>query len=129
MAKILGGAPSGARVMSQHSAGPDRGEGPIRENTWIWVGPSNAILEPKARCVMRRLAAGTQHGGNLAPAIEPAQTDLAADDETEAQHEGRVLGGQAALRLHTSAELLVEALDHVGGPERLPLAFRKLKER
>src|SRR6516165_5549431 len=75
-----------------------------------------------------RLAPCAQHRGNLAPPVESAQTDLAADDETEEQHEGRVLGGQCALGLHASAELLVQALDHVGGPERLPLAFRELEE-
>ena len=41
-----------------------------------------------ARSSCGRLAAESQRGGDLAPAVEAAQTDLAADDEPEEPHEG-----------------------------------------
>jgi hypothetical protein len=115
--------------MSQHSSGPDREKAPSRENTQIRVGPSNAILAATRDASCGRLAARAQHGGDLAPAIESTQADLPADHETEPQDERGVLGGQRALRLHAPAELLVQPLDDVGGPEGLPLALRELEER
>src|SRR5262245_16017453 len=122
------GAPSGARVMSQHSAGLDREEWRILGHTQIRVDPSTAILGQMRDASCGRLAARAQHRGDLTPAVEPAQSDLPADHEAEEQDQRGVLGGQAALRLHAPAELLVEALDDIRGPERLPLALGELEE-
>src|SRR4029453_11819334 len=54
---------------------------------------------------------------------------MPAENETKEQQERRVLGGQPPLRPHAPAELLVQPFDHVGGPERLPLALREPEER
>ena len=56
-----------------------------------------------ASCRHRRRLA--QHGGDLPPAINPAQFDLAADDEAEEQDYGGVFARQGALCLHAPAEL------------------------
>ena len=81
--------------MSQHSAGPDREEGPIWAIPRYGVGPSNAILGQMRDASCGRLTARAQHRGDLTPAIEPAQSDLPADHEAEEQDERGVLGGQA----------------------------------
>src|SRR5713101_3441236 len=57
----------------------------------------------------------------LLVAIELAERDLPGGDEAEEQDDGTVLGRQGALRLHLASDLLVEALDHVSGAQRLPL--------
>jgi hypothetical protein len=77
----------------------------------------------------RRSASLTEDGRDVAPSVDPAQPDLAADNESEEQDERGVFGGQATLGLHTPAELLVEPLNHVCDLERLPLRFGKREER
>src|SRR3972149_5508549 len=114
--------------MSQHSAGPDRAEGPILGHTRIWVGWSQAILEPVRDASCRRPAVFPQHRRDLAPAIESAQADLPAHHEADEQDERGVLGGQGALGLPAPAKLLVQALDHVGRAQRLPLTPGALEE-
>lgn len=76
-----------------------------------------------------RLATPAEHRRDVAPSIDTPQPDLAAGHETEEQDQRRVLGRQAALRLHPAPELLVQPLNHVRGPERLPLALGELEER
>src|SRR5262245_46601808 len=115
--------------MRQHSSDEDEEKRWILGDTQIWVGPPNALLSQMRDASCGRLARCTQDDGNLAPAIEPTQPDLPADDETEEQHEGRVLSRQRPLGLHATAKLLVQSLDHVGRPERLPLPLGKLEER
>jgi hypothetical protein len=113
--------------MSQRSADQERGKRPLLRDTRIWGGPSNALLGQMRDASCGRLAARAQHGRDLAPAVEPTQADLPADHETEEEHERRVLGGQRALGLHASPELLVQPLDHVRGSECLPLPLRELE--
>jgi hypothetical protein len=48
-----------------------------------------------------------EHGGDLLPAVDPAQLDLAGRHEAEEQH---------ALRLHAAAKLLVKPLNGVRRP-------------
>ena len=59
----------------------------------------------------RRLAAEPQHGGDVAPAVEATQADLAADHEAEEQDQRGVLGGQRALRLHVESIRKASALN------------------
>ena len=84
---------------------------------------------PHARLYSRRTHPLADHRAELRVAVELAQRDLAGGDEAEEEDERTVLGGQRALRLHAPAELLVQPLDAVGGPERLPLGLRKAEER
>src|SRR2546422_10249446 len=65
----------------------------------------------------------------LLVAVELAERDLPGGDETEEQDESAVLGRQGALCLHAAPELLVEALDHVGGAQCLPLRLGEAEER
>ena len=74
-------------------------------------------------------AAPAQDRRNLAPAVDSAQPDLAAGDEAEEEGQRRGLGRQAALSLHPAPKLLVQPLNHVRGPERLPLSLGKREER
>src|SRR5438477_3843430 len=71
----------------------------------------------------------TQHRADLLPTVDLAQLDLPARHEAEEQDERRVLGGQRALRLHASSELLVEPLNRVRGSQRLPLGAWEPEER
>src|SRR5215470_18366851 len=70
-----------------------------------------------------------EHDGDLPPAVDPAQLDLPAGHEAEEQDQGRVLGRQRALRFHASAKFLVEPLNCVRRPQRLPLGSGKGKEQ
>ena len=70
----------------------------------------------------------TEHRRDLAPTVEPAQPDWPTDHEAEEQNQRGILSGQRALGLHASSELLVQALDHVGRAQRLPLALGELEE-
>src|SRR4029450_4288272 len=114
--------------MSQHSSDQEFAGGRIQGDTQIWVGPSNALLSQARDASCDRLAAGAQHCGDLAPAAEPAQADLPADDEAEEQDERGVLSGQRALRFHAPPEFLVQPLNDIRGPQRLPLVLRELEE-
>jgi hypothetical protein len=60
--------------MSQHSAGPDREEGPILGDTQIWVGVSRAILEPVREPAMATGSAG--RGGRV---MEPLTLQVFSD--------------------------------------------------
>jgi hypothetical protein len=90
----------------------------------VWVSPL-----PMRDTSGRRSASLTEDGRDVAPSVDPAQPDLAADDESEEQDERSVFGRQATLGLHTPAELLVQPLNHVCDLERLPLRFGKREER
>src|SRR5262245_56171350 len=69
-----------------------------------------------------------EDGGDLPPAVDPAQPDLPARHETEEQYDGGVFTRERALRLHPAAEFFVEPLDDVCGAQRLPLPFREPEE-
>jgi hypothetical protein len=69
---------------------------PISGDAQIWHGPVGAILGPMRDASCGRLLAKPQRGGDLTPAVEATQTDLAAHDEAEEQDEGGVLSGQRA---------------------------------
>jgi len=56
-----------------------------------------------------------QRGGDLPPAVDPAQLDLTTCDKAEEKDHGSVFARQRPLGLHAAAELLVESLDHVRG--------------
>jgi hypothetical protein len=56
----------------------------------------------------RRSASLREDGRDVAPSVDPAQPDLAADNESDEQDERGIFGGQATLGLHTPAELLVQ---------------------
>jgi hypothetical protein len=77
----------------------------------------------------RTLLSPTEHCRDVPPPIETPQADLAAGHEAEEEHQRRVLGGQAALRLDSAPELFVQSLNHVRCSERLPLALGKLETR
>src|SRR5437762_219405 len=98
--------------MTSTTADPHRGSSPSR--------PLVIMLRPT--CL-------AEHGGDLLPAVDPAQPDPPAGHEAEEQDHRRVLGGQRALRFHASAKFLMEPLNRVGGSQRLPLLFREPEER
>lgn len=56
------------------------------------------------------------------PAIDVPHPDLVADQQLEQQQLRRLGVGERALRLDSSAKLLMEPFDRVGDPQRLPLA-------
>src|SRR5260370_8361031 len=68
------------------------------------------------------------HRGDLPPAVDAAQPDLAGGHEAEEQDGGGVFTRERALRLYPAAEFLVEPLDDVCGAQRLPLRFREPEE-
>ena len=57
------------------------------------------------------------------------ERDLHVDDEAEKQNDREILGRQGHLRLDPAPEVLVQALDDVGGPERLPMGPGEAEER
>src|SRR5947209_6630856 len=63
------------------------------------------------------------------PAIDPAQGDLAAGEQSPEQHAGGFSAWQQALRLDPPLELLVQTLDGIRGSDRLPLLRRIAQER
>src|SRR5207244_3179310 len=65
---------------------------------------------------------------NLLPAIESPELDLAGAQEAEEEQEDGVLTRQQSLRLRAAAKLLVDALERVGRPQRLPLRGREAQE-
>lgn len=71
----------------------------------------------------------TEHRRDVAPPVDAPQADLPPGHEAKEKDERRVLGWQATLGLHPAPELRVQPLNHVRGPERLPLALGKLEER
>ena len=110
-----------------------RGEHDVNRQGRIWLqSPVEASghigLSPHVRRDSRGAHPLADHRAEVCVAVELAPRDLAGGDEAEEQDERTVLGGQRALRLHAPAELLVQPLDAVGGPERLPLGFGKLKK-
>src|SRR5262249_40293756 len=58
-----------------------------------WVDLSKAILRQMLDASCGPPAARAQHRGNLTPAVQPTQADLATHHEPEEQHQHRVLGG------------------------------------
>jgi hypothetical protein len=69
-----------------------------------------------ASCCYRRVLA--KHGGDLPPAVDPAQLNLPTDHEAEEQDQRRVFARQRALRLHATPEFFVEPFNRVrGAPE------------
>ena len=74
--------------MTEDSSTLDGRKGPILRAARIGVGPSDATLEPLRELRSEFSSCGrppalTEHGRDLAPAVEPAQPDLAAGDEAE----------------------------------------------
>src|SRR5581483_639476 len=61
----------------------------------------------------------------VAPPIDPAHPNLAAQDQATQQQLRHLRGGQRPLRLHPPAELPIDPLNRVGGPQRLPLTPRE----
>ncbi len=59
------------------------------------------------------------------PAVDLAHADLPGGEQGPEQHGHGLGAGQDGLRLDASAELLVEALDGVGGARRFPLRRRE----
>ena len=57
----------------------------------------------------RRSASLTEDGRDVAPSVDSAQPDLAADDESEEQDERGVFGGQATLGLQRIGCIRVSA--------------------
>lgn len=57
--------------------------------------------------------------GEFCVAIDLPERDLPAGDQADEQEHGGVLGRQRPLRLDPAPELLMQALDDVGRPERL----------
>ena len=55
------------------------------------------------------------------PPVDLAHLDLAGGQQRPEQHGYGLCAGQHGLGLDASAELLVQALDGVGGPGRFPL--------
>ena len=55
------------------------------------------------------------------PAVDLAHGDLAGGEQRPEQHGRGLRRGQHGLRLDAALELLVQPLDRVGGPRRLPL--------
>jgi hypothetical protein len=51
------------------------------------------------------------HAGDLPPAVDPAQLDLAAGYEAEKQNQCRVLARPRALGLYAAAEFTVKPLE------------------
>ena len=62
-------------------------------------------------------------------AVDLPQPDLPRGHEAEEQAHRGVFGRQRPLGLHPPAKLLVQALDGVRGPERLPLRLGEAEER
>src|SRR5439155_24596587 len=61
-------------------------------------------------------------------AAEPSGLEVPAAQKTEEEQEDGVLGGHQPLRLGAAAELLVDALERVRRPQRLPLRRGKAQE-
>jgi hypothetical protein len=76
-----------------------------------------------------RAAAAAVSPCRVCAAVELAERDVPAGDQTEEQGHRRVVRRQRRLRFHATAELTVKRLDHVGGPDRLPLRLRESDER
>src|SRR5712691_4311381 len=68
-----------------------------------------------------RRHARADHRREFRVAVDLTQPDLPRGHETEEQADGGVLGRQRALRLDPAPKLLIQALDGVRGPQRLPL--------
>jgi hypothetical protein len=64
--------------------------------------PIGRAPEANARCVMRPTRGGAAAWRGSGASLEAPRTDLAADDETAEQLEGRVLRGQRVLGFHAA---------------------------
>src|SRR6516165_1619918 len=62
------------------------------------------------------------------PAVDAAQADLPAGEQGPEQHASGFGAGQQALRLDAPLKLLVQPLDGIGAPDRLPLLRRIAQE-
>jgi len=118
--------------MPQHSSDRDRGERTRVEDSREHAqrAPNIAALASRARdASCRRRGASAQHHSNLAPAVDPAQSDLAAHHKAEEQDQRGVFSRERALGLYAATEFLVEPLDDIGRTQGLPLRLRKREKR
>src|SRR3954468_9350740 len=66
--------------------------------------------------------------GQGLPAVDLAHRDLARSEQRPEQPRGRFRRRQHGLGLDPALELLVQPLDRIGRPRRLPLALRQAQE-
>jgi hypothetical protein len=95
------------------------------------IGRVCQVVEKFSRVSIRRDDVTTLlpfHLLQVSTAIKHPQFNLPAVQQAEEQQHHRVLSWETRLRLRAAAELLVDALERVGRPKRLPTATEESAE-